>query len=54
MTKLRIKDYDKKLYENLKSYNVPVFIVRTWIDQDIINNLDDNDIDEETTLSEIR
>ncbi|CAJ1457016.1 unnamed protein product [Effrenium voratum] len=45
---------EEDLLKQLEEYKVPCYIVRNKVDQDAINNAQDNDMDAEDTLAEIR
>lgn len=50
----RWKEHDMAIIEELKKHQVPHFVIRTKVDVDIENELDDNDVEPEATVQGLR
>jgi len=47
-------EVDSKLIQQLLAFKVPYYLVRNKVDQDVVNNIEDNGVSVEATVSEIR
>mmetsp|Transcript_90607 Transcript_90607/g.251962 ORF Transcript_90607/g.251962 Transcript_90607/m.251962 type:complete len:308 (-) Transcript_90607:154-1077(-) len=50
----RWKEHDLQIIQELEKHGVPSFVVRTKVDQDVANELDDNDVEPSVTLQRLR
>ena len=53
VTATRVTDIDRSIVAALQSFKVPCFVVRSKIDVDIRNELEDNGLSEETTRGRV-